>query len=80
MRRTSPKYTCRFSITNGLFVVSIDVILSSSCFAKHDHLTRPLRSRPVKVIAGWALHPLEKRRLVTAHVETGHRVAVQNGR
>ena len=23
-------------------------------------------------IAGWALHPLEKRRLVTAHVETGH--------
>ena len=25
-------------------------------------------------IAGWALHPLEKRRLVTAHVETGHRI------
>src|SRR6201997_2501551 len=23
-------------------------------------------------IAGWALHPLEKRRLVTAHVESGH--------
>jgi len=22
--------------------------------------------------AGWGLHPLEKRRLVTAHVETGH--------
>src|SRR4249919_750586 len=32
---------------NSLFVVSIDVILSSSCFAKHDHLTRPLRSSPI---------------------------------
>src|ERR1700730_15725775 len=32
---------------NGLFVVSIDVILSSSCFAKNDHLTRPLRSSPI---------------------------------
>jgi hypothetical protein len=32
---------------NGLFVVSIDVILSPSCFAKHDHLTRPLRSGPI---------------------------------
>jgi len=32
---------------NGLFVVSVDVILSSSCFAKHDHLTRPLRSGPI---------------------------------
>src|SRR5271170_5508372 len=32
---------------NGLFVVSIDVILSSSCFTKHDHLTRLLRSSPI---------------------------------
>src|SRR4051794_14134203 len=32
---------------NGLFVVSVDVILSSSCFAKHDHLTHPLRSGPI---------------------------------
>jgi len=27
---------------------------------------------PAGAIAGWALHPLEKRRLVTAHVENGH--------
>ncbi len=32
---------------NGLFVVSVDVILSSSCFAKHDHLTQPLCSSPI---------------------------------
>src|ERR1700758_3666818 len=30
-----------------------------------------LRSLPAGAIAGWGLHPLEKRRLVTAHVETG---------
>src|SRR6266403_3395436 len=29
------------------------------------------RLLPAGAIAGWALHPLEKRRLVTAHVETG---------
>src|SRR5258707_1758053 len=28
------------------------------------------RLLPAGAIAGWALHPLEKRRLVTAHVET----------
>src|SRR5205807_7766380 len=30
-----------------------------------------LRSLPAGAVAGWALHPLEKRRLVTAHVEEG---------
>src|SRR4029077_16836886 len=30
-----------------------------------------LRSLPAGAVAGWGLHPLEKRRLVTAHVETG---------
>src|SRR5208282_3437331 len=30
------------------------------------------RLLPAGAIAGWALHPLEKRRLVTAHVEPGH--------
>src|SRR5262252_466217 len=34
-----------------------------------------LRSLPAGAIAGWGLHPLEKRRLVTAHVETGHCVS-----
>jgi hypothetical protein len=29
------------------------------------------RLLPAGAIAGWALHPLEKRRLVTAHVESG---------
>src|SRR5438128_12445467 len=29
------------------------------------------RLLPAGAIAGWALHPLEKRRLVTAHVGTG---------
>src|SRR4051794_4753328 len=29
------------------------------------------RLLPAGAIAGWALHPLEKRRLVTAHVEIG---------
>ena len=33
---------------NGVFVVSVDVILSSSCFAKHDHPIRPLRSSPLQ--------------------------------
>src|ERR1700720_1523943 len=28
-----------------------------------------LRSLPAGAVAGWGLHPLEKRRLVTAHVE-----------
>src|SRR5262249_60028088 len=28
-------------------------------------------SLPAGAVAGWGLHPLEKRRLVTAHVETG---------
>src|ERR1700722_4217774 len=31
-----------------------------------------LRSLPAGAVAGWGLHPLEKRRLVTAHVESGH--------
>src|SRR4249920_1979291 len=31
-----------------------------------------LRSLPAGAVAGWGLHPLEKRRLVTAHVERGH--------
>src|SRR5271170_5832595 len=30
------------------------------------------RLLPAGAIAGWALHPLEKRRLVTAHVVLGH--------
>src|SRR4030081_2431645 len=30
------------------------------------------RLLPAGAIAGWALHPLEKRRLVTAHVGSGH--------
>src|SRR5438132_13397764 len=30
-----------------------------------------LRSLPAGAVAGWALHPLEKRRLVTAHVVSG---------
>jgi hypothetical protein len=30
-----------------------------------------LRSLPAGAVAGWGLHPLEKRRLVTAHVESG---------
>jgi len=30
------------------------------------------RLLPAGTIVGWALHPLEKRRLVTAHVESGH--------
>jgi hypothetical protein len=29
-----------------------------------------LRSLPAGAVAGWGLHPLEKRRLVTAHVDT----------
>src|SRR4051795_13365153 len=29
------------------------------------------RLLPAGAIAGWALHPLEKRRLLTAHVDTG---------
>src|SRR5438128_5631066 len=32
------------------------------------------RLLPAGAIAGWALHPLEKRRLVTAHVESGHQM------
>ena len=31
-----------------------------------------LRSLPAGAVAGWGLHPLEKRRLVTAHVESCH--------
>src|SRR5215831_1471441 len=31
-----------------------------------------LRSLPAGAVAGWGLHPLEKRRLVTAHVVSGH--------
>jgi Glycosyl transferase family 2 len=31
-----------------------------------------LRSLPAGAVAGWGLHPLEKRRLVTAHVEGGY--------
>jgi len=31
-----------------------------------------LRVLPAGAVAGWALHPLEKRRLVTAHVACGH--------
>src|ERR1700687_4079155 len=30
-----------------------------------------LRLLPAGAVAGWALHPLEKRRLFTAHVESG---------
>src|SRR5262249_34835129 len=30
-----------------------------------------LRSLPAGAVAGWGLHPLEKRRLVTAHMESG---------
>src|SRR6266436_3182071 len=32
-----------------------------------------LRLLPAGAVAGWALHPLEKRRLFTAHAEAGHR-------
>jgi hypothetical protein len=31
-----------------------------------------LRSLPAGAVAGWGLHPLEKRRLVTAHMEARH--------
>src|SRR6266446_1697723 len=32
-----------------------------------------LRLLPAGAVAGWALHPLEKRRLLTAHVDCGPR-------
>src|SRR5262245_65248910 len=35
------------------------------------------RLLPAGAITGWALHPLEKRRLVTAHVENSHLGAVR---
>src|SRR5438046_9161309 len=35
-----------------------------------------LRSLPAGAVAGWGLHPLEKRRLVAAHVDSGHLLAV----
>src|SRR5271156_2084182 len=38
-----------------------------------------LRSLPAGAVAGWGLHPLEKRRLVTAHVESGPSPASANG-
>jgi len=31
-----------------------------------------LRLLPAGAVAGWGLHPLEKRRLVTAHTRSGH--------
>src|SRR5580693_631021 len=34
-----------------------------------------LRSLPAGAVAGWGLHPLEKRRLVTAHVGSGRWVS-----
>ena len=34
-----------------------------------------LRLLPAGAVAGWALHPLEKRRLSTAHTRSGHRPA-----
>ena len=36
-------------LTNGLSVVFAEVILSSSCSDKYDHLTRPLCSSPITV-------------------------------
>src|SRR5215471_2959486 len=33
-----------------------------------------LRSLPAGAVAGWGLHPPEKRRLVTAHVDCGHSI------
>src|ERR1700732_3016894 len=41
-----------------------------------------LRSLPAGAVAGWGLHPLEKRRLVTAHVEAvlrPHNIAATGG-
>src|SRR5215469_1348264 len=38
-----------------------------------------LRSLPAGAVAGWGLHPPEKRRLVTAHVEVDVRVRAQIG-
>jgi hypothetical protein len=47
-----------------------------------DALARDLRrgSLPAGAIAGWALHPLEKRRLVTAHVDSGHSRRIRGSR
>src|SRR5438045_2143483 len=45
------------------------------CYPRASDISSPPclpRLLPVGAIAGWALHPLEKRRLVTAHVESGH--------
>src|ERR1700716_3353277 len=38
------------------------------------------RLLPAGAIAGWALHPLEKRRLVTAHVVSGHSDVVRKSK
>src|SRR5437764_7485646 len=37
-----------------------------------------LRLLPAGAVAGWDLHPREKRRLVTAHTPSGHRPGIQS--
>ena len=51
------------------------VIVCRDRYPKASDTSSPpclLRPLPAGAVAGWGLHPLEKRRLVTAHVETRH--------
>ena len=43
-----------------------------SFLSPQQSVTPPAIVLPAGAVAGWGLHPLEKRRLVTAHVESRH--------
>ena len=72
------------AIHTHLGAIFVSLELSRSHSRGHQHRDRYpkasdissppclLRLLPAGAVAGWALHPLEKRRLVTAHVECRH--------
>ena len=89
-RISLPRQAGRVGLCNVLFedcsafthVTACTLALPPKCGTLHRRL-QPLRYLHdcsgcfrLELLAGWDLHPLEKRRLVTAHTLSGHEILV----
>src|SRR5271165_2133819 len=72
IRISLPRFHYRVGLHIVLFEVCSAFTRVAACTLAPSPISSPPclpRLLPAGAIAGWALHPLEKRRLVTAHVD-----------
>src|SRR5499425_3841064 len=92
IRVSLPRFHCRIGLHIDLFEDCSAFTHVAACtlarspirdrYPKASDISSPpclLRLLPAGAVAGRGLHPLEKRRLVTAHVVSGHSHQISDG-